>query len=150
MRAGVEPPCYLSGSGDIPERWPRRLAPFTVGYEQAMESDKVIVEARELIDHGAGTEQVLRHLRDAGFDQVESLKTLRTLYEMSVREADVAILESETWSDRREETVALRDSFWAATVESADDVTTHPDGTWEATFDLGTRDETEPRSGDIP
>ena len=55
---------------------------------------------------------------------------------MTVWEARVAVFESETWSDVREETIRLEDAIWATLVEFADEVETDADGSVTATFDL--------------
>ena len=93
-------------------------------------------QARSLIAEGATTEDVLARLRQAGHDQSESRKALRESAGMTVWEARVAVFESETWSDVREETIRLEDAIWATLVEFADEVETDADGSVTATFDL--------------
>jgi hypothetical protein len=102
---------------------------------------QVIRDVRALVERGAGIEDVLRHLRAAGLRQIESIKVLRTVYGMSLREADDTVLHSETWADERETTLRLRDSFWTAATEFADDVKSYPDGGVELAFDLRRHDE---------
>jgi hypothetical protein len=101
----------------------------------------MVSEVRTLADSGADLEDAIAHLRAAGCHQVESIKVLREVYGISLRDADEAILSSETWADLLEETLELRDAFWTEAAEWADDISSDDDGNLELTFDLRRSDD---------
>jgi ribosomal protein L7/L12 len=59
-----------------------------------------IVAARRLAAAGADCETILVFLRDRGFDKIDSIKTMRMLYSLSMPEAKDMIDHSVAWSDR--------------------------------------------------
>jgi hypothetical protein len=100
-----------------------------------------------MVDDGASVEEVLAHLRERGLSPLQSVAVLCAISGMTPREADKTVVLSEAWADRRDATLQLRDAFWAAVTEFADEVESKPDGSVSATFDLRpreTRDEAEP------
>ena len=106
-------------------------------YDEAVtRQERVVSEARGLVERGASIEEVLSHLRSSGLRQIESVGVLRKIYGMSLDEADETIVFSETWADERDATLKLRDAFWAEAAEWADEVESNPDGRITLTFDL--------------
>lgn len=62
----------------------------------------------------ASLELALREMREEGANQIESIKALIHGAGLSLKDAKVLVDESQTWSDRRGATEALRDAAEAA------------------------------------
>jgi ribosomal protein L7/L12 len=61
---------------------------------------EIVAEAERLALEGADREAVLGFLRGKGFDKIDTIKTVRPLYGLSMQQAKELIDESRTWSDR--------------------------------------------------
>lgn len=61
---------------------------------------EVVSDAHRLAAVGADRETVLLFLRDNGFAKIDSIKTIRGLYGLSMPEAKDLIDQSAAWSDR--------------------------------------------------
>jgi len=61
---------------------------------------EVIADAHRLVAAGADCETMLVFLRERKFDKIDSIKTIRLLYNLSMSEAKDLIDRSAAWSDR--------------------------------------------------
>ncbi len=61
---------------------------------------EIIADAHRLAAAGADRETVLVFLRDKGFNKIDSIKTIRPLYGLSMPEAKDLVDHSAAWSDR--------------------------------------------------
>jgi hypothetical protein len=61
---------------------------------------EVVSDARKLHSAGANIETILVFLRERGFNKIDSIKTVRPLYGLSMEEAKDFIDHSDAWSDR--------------------------------------------------
>jgi hypothetical protein len=62
----------------------------------------VLRECRNLRDHGASVEEVIRALRERGLSKVHSMKALVDLGITDLGDAKHVVHESSTWADVRE------------------------------------------------
>jgi ribosomal protein L7/L12 len=79
----------------------------------------VLEDARKLMNAGADFELTLLFLRDRGFDQIDSINTIRTLTGKSLPEAKELIHTSKAWSDRFYSVQDLHDKARKALLELA-------------------------------
>jgi hypothetical protein len=88
---------------------------------------EVISDARRLAAAGANREMILVFLRDRGFNKIDSIKTVRPLYSLSVAEAKDLVDCSAAWSDRFDSDIEFRKTALRAlrdlAAESANDPT---------------------------
>lgn len=89
----------------------------------------------ELKKSRAPLETILQKLREAGASQMTSIQLLMSVFDLSLRQADELVLNSQTWEDCYEATTSLRDSAWKALANSAGDVEIDGDHI-RVTFDL--------------
>ena len=75
---------------------------------------EVVDDARRLVCGGANLEMVLLFFREKGFDKIDSINAIRTLYASSMAEAKNMVDRSETWSDRFQNDMAFRKTAWNA------------------------------------
>jgi uncharacterized protein YfcZ (UPF0381/DUF406 family) len=75
-----------------------------------MKGHEVFEDARKLAAAGAGHAMILVFLRDRGFDKIDSIKTIRALYGISMIEAKDLIDNSDAWSDRFYTDTQLRET----------------------------------------
>jgi hypothetical protein len=61
---------------------------------------EIVADAHKLVAAGADRETLLVFLRDKGFDKIDSIKTIRPLYGLSMAQAKELIDNSDAWSDR--------------------------------------------------
>ena len=80
---------------------------------------EIVADAHRLAAAGADRETILVFLRDKGFNKIDSIKTLRGLYGLSMPEAKDLIDHSAAWSDRFEYDMELRETAWRALRELA-------------------------------
>jgi hypothetical protein len=79
-------------------------------FEQPNPLDQgVIADAHRLAAAGADRETILIFLRERGFDKIDSIKTIRSLYSLSMAEAKELIDRSVAWSDRFESDMEFRE-----------------------------------------
>jgi hypothetical protein len=71
---------------------------------------EVFADAHRLAAGGADRESILFFLRHKGFDKIDSIKTIRVLYGLSMAEAKELIDHSATWSDRFYSDMQLRET----------------------------------------
>lgn len=64
-----------------------------------MDKEATIAKAGSMAFEGAGPEQVIPLLRQAGFNQLESILALRRVFAMTVSDAKEALIKSVAWSD---------------------------------------------------
>jgi DNA phosphorothioation-dependent restriction protein DptG len=64
-----------------------------------------------LIEQGATLEEVLQFLQDRDYYMIPSIKAVRYLYRVSLREAKQLVHTSQTWSDERPTLDAFHDSI---------------------------------------
>ena len=62
-------------------------------------------------DYSNDIESGLRALRNAGANQVESVRLLMQALGLNLKEADSIIMHSTTWADMYDSTTELRDAF---------------------------------------
>ena len=70
----------------------------------------VIADAHRLAAAGADCETILVFLRERKFDKIDSIKTIRLLYNLSMSEAKDLIDHSAAWSDRFHSDMKLRET----------------------------------------
>ena len=70
----------------------------------------IIVDAHKLAAAGADRVTVLVFLRDKGFNKIDSIKTIRPLYGLSMPEAKDLVDHSAAWSDRFYSDMQLREA----------------------------------------
>ena len=73
----------------------------------------------DLKDEGKDAELIITSLKKEGAKQVETVKAIRQVFEISLAEADKLVLFSEAWKESRESTIKLRNTFFDA-IESQD------------------------------
>ena len=66
-------------------------------------------------------ETVLKELKASGASPMDCVKLLKRELEISLKEADQIVLNSQTWEDINDETIALRDTF-SNTVENSEEL----------------------------
>lgn len=66
-------------------------------------------------------EKALLEIRQLGASPMESLRVLMVALNLSIPEADNIILNSETWSDEKDNTISLREYFQKAWSKSDND-----------------------------
>ena len=71
---------------------------------------EVIADAHRLAAAGADSETLLIFLRERKFDKIDSIKTIRLLYNLSMSEAKDLIDRSAAWSDRFHRDMKLRET----------------------------------------
>lgn len=69
---------------------------------------EVITDAHRLAAAGADCETILIFLRERKFDKIDSIKTFRLLYNLSMSEAKDLIDHSAAWSDRFQHDMEFR------------------------------------------
>ena len=69
--------------------------------------EKLDREARERLASGGDIEDVLAAVRSLGASPVASMQVLRDVLGITVNEAKVIVLDSETWADQRGPILAL-------------------------------------------
>jgi ribosomal protein L7/L12 len=74
-------------------------APFALSSEEEMIKGKLLEDARVLIEAGADREMILLFFRDNGMNKIDSIKSVRLLYKMSMAEAKELVHRSNTWAD---------------------------------------------------
>jgi ribosomal protein L7/L12 len=75
---------------------------------------EVVADAHRLARAGADCETILVFLRDRKFDKIDSIKTMRLLYNLSMSEAKDLIDHSAAWSDRFHSDMKLRETAMRA------------------------------------
>jgi hypothetical protein len=88
---------------------------------------QVISDARRLAAVGADREMILVFLRDRGFDKIDSIKTVRALYGLSMPEAKDLLDYSAAWSDRFESDIEFRETALRVLRDLAAESADHPD-----------------------
>lgn len=69
--------------------------------DQAKRPDlEIVADAHRLAAAGADRETILVFLREKGFDKIDSVKTIRGLYGLSLPQAKHLVDHSAAWSDR--------------------------------------------------
>lgn len=71
---------------------------------------EVIADAHRLAAAGADCETILVFLRERKFDKIDSIKTVRLLYNLSMPEAKDLIDHSVAWSDRFHHDMEFRET----------------------------------------
>jgi ribosomal protein L7/L12 len=74
----------------------------------------VVADAQRLAAAGADRETILIFLRERGFDKIDSIKTVRGLYSLSMPEAKDLIDHSPAWSDRFDRDMEFRETAMRA------------------------------------
>ncbi len=75
---------------------------------------EVVADAHRLAAAGADRETILVFLREKGFDKIDSIKTARELYGLSMPEAKDLIDHSAAWSDRFHQDMEFRETAMRA------------------------------------
>lgn len=78
-----------------------------IGEPKPLDPD-IVAEAERLARGGTEREVILTFLRANRFDKIDSIKTIRRLYGLSLPEAKDLIDQSSTWSDRYERDMEVR------------------------------------------
>ena len=84
-----------------------------------MITESVVEDAKRLITAGANAEMILLFFREKGFDKIDSIRSLRIFYGMTMSEAKTFIDNSQTWSDRFYSDQALHNKARRALLELA-------------------------------
>ena len=71
----------------------------------------LLPEARIMLNAGATIEDILLFLRENGCFQIQSIKVVRRLLDVDLREAKDIVHSSEIWADSREDADRLHDSL---------------------------------------
>ena len=71
---------------------------------------ETFADAHRLQAAGADCETILVFLREQGFDKIDSIKTIRALYSLSMPEAKHLIDHSPAWSDRFDRDMEFRET----------------------------------------
>jgi ribosomal protein L7/L12 len=79
----------------------------------------IISDSKKLIAAEASREMILVFLRDRGLDQIDSIKVIRNVYEMSMADAKDLLNTSCAWADKQEETAQLHEAALAALYDLA-------------------------------
>ena len=77
----------------------------------------ILRRCHELLSQGATMEELIAMLRESGCMKMESIKMMRTVTGMSLREAKAAVHLSETWADVRESHDRIHDQLCDALIE---------------------------------
>ncbi len=85
-----------------------------------MINPEVLDDARRLIHAGADRELILVFLRDRGFDKIDSINSVRSLFGKNMPEAKSLVDHSQAWSDRYESDMQLREAAREALRQLAD------------------------------
>lgn len=70
----------------------------------------VVADACRLVTAGADRETILVFLRERGFNKIDSIKTIRGVFGLSMPEAKDLIDHSAAWSDRFEYDMEFRET----------------------------------------
>lgn len=90
--------------------------------EQAKQPDpQVVADARRLAEAGTDREMILVFLREKGFNKIDSIKTVRVLYGLTMPEAKELIDYSKAWSDRFDSDMRFRETAMQALRDLADE-----------------------------
>jgi ribosomal protein L7/L12 len=81
--------------------------------------EAVVEDAKRLIIAGADVEMIVLFFREKGFDKIDSIRSLRALYSMTMPEAKTLIDNSKAWSDRFYSDQDLHDKARRALLELA-------------------------------
>ncbi len=81
---------------------------------------EIVAHARRLVAAGANRETILVFLRDKKLDKIDSIKTMRALYGLTMPEVKDLVDHSDAWSDRFYSDMALRETAWRALRAIAD------------------------------
>ncbi|HVN09067.1 MAG TPA: hypothetical protein VMV61_08855 [Patescibacteria group bacterium] len=73
-------------------------------------NSEVVADAHRLAAAGADLETILVFLREKGFDKIDSIKTMRGLYSLSMPKAKDLIDHSAAWSDRFHHDMEFRET----------------------------------------
>jgi 3-deoxy-D-manno-octulosonic-acid transferase len=73
---------------------------------------KIEEEARRLRFEGVGQEAVIRFLRDRGCGKIESIRILRSVFDIGLAPAKESVDRSETWKDRRASDDQFHEKLW--------------------------------------
>ncbi|HET9225983.1 MAG TPA: hypothetical protein VFR31_04910 [Thermoanaerobaculia bacterium] len=87
-----------------------------------------IEKARQLQTAGASDEELLRILRQEGASMMESVKLMRELKSVSLREAQDIVHLSDTWADHKESHEQLQETFAEALRKLANETDSSGDG----------------------
>ncbi|HTS12759.1 MAG TPA: ribosomal protein L7/L12 [Candidatus Limnocylindrales bacterium] len=88
---------------------------------------EAVADASKLAAAGADRETVLVFLRDKGFDKIDSIKTIRPLYGLSMVEAKDLVDHSAAWSDRFYSDMQFRETALRALRDIAAESAKDPD-----------------------
>lgn len=78
------------------------------------QNPQIVADASRLVAAGADRETILVFLRDRGFDKIDSIKTVRGLFPLTMPEAKDMIDHSAAWSDRFEYDMEFRETIMRA------------------------------------
>ena len=88
---------------------------------------EIVSDACKLVAAGANRETILVFLRDKGFDKIDSIKAIRTLYGLTMPEAKELIDHSQAWSDRFRSDMRFREAALQALRDIIVEDTNKPD-----------------------
>ena len=84
---------------------------------KAMDEDAAINAVEKMLQSGSGYEAVLQYLRDCKYDQIDSIKVMRSAMKTSMNEAKKLVHYSRTWADRRSAAEAIHEAAFEAIKE---------------------------------
>jgi ribosomal protein L7/L12 len=88
---------------------------------------EIVADAHRLKAAGADQETILVFLRERGFNKIDSIKTVRALYGLSMPKAKELIDHSAAWSDRFYSDLQLRQTALRALRDIAAESANDPD-----------------------
>ncbi|HTJ31453.1 MAG TPA: hypothetical protein VL346_13195 [Acidobacteriaceae bacterium] len=68
---------------------------------KAVDEAAAIKAVKKIIDAGRGYEAALKFLRDSNYDQIDSIKVMRSAKNISLKQAKELVHYSRPWEDRR-------------------------------------------------
>lgn len=87
---------------------------------------EIVADSERLVAAGADRETILVFLRDRKLDKIDSIKTVRILYGLSMPEAKDLIDNSAAWSDRFESDMKFRETALQVLKDLAAESATDP------------------------
>ncbi len=76
-----------------------------------MDEETLLGECRQLQESGAGTESIVRFLREQGLSRIQSMAFLARKLNFDLDEAKAIVHGSATWEDTREDTERFLDQL---------------------------------------
>ncbi len=79
-----------------------------------MDRQKMLTAFWEIYNRNSNIEEALLAIRNSGAHLVDSVVTVRNALKLSIPEADSIVLNSSVWSNRKDDTILLREAMHRA------------------------------------